>query len=166
MKKWGRHSRENMDLLKKRFLDKTKATETGCLIWQGAIGSHGRYGICGAMGKGWLAHRLSYTIFVGEIPPNMNVCHTCDNGLCVNPEHLFLGTQRDNVHDMENKKRSNHPAGENHGRAKLTENDVEHIRANHANGLSQRELATAFGVTKTTIARIVKRKGWVTKPSP
>lgn len=166
MNTWGRHGRENIVSLRKRFSESTKSLPNGCVVWTGAIGSHGRYGICRAMGRHWLAHRLAYTIFVSEIPDGMNVCHHCDNGLCVRPEHLFLGTQKDNVHDMENKLRSKHPSGAAHGRAKLTESDVSEIRSLGSAGLSQREIAKKFGVSKFTIARIVNGKGWITKPSP
>jgi hypothetical protein len=62
--------------------------------------NHLQYGVCGIGGRMWKAHRLSYTIFCGAIPKGMNVLHNCDVTLCVNPDHLFLGTQLDNVADM------------------------------------------------------------------
>lgn len=158
---WGRHGRFNVSTLKKRFEKKTRR-EGDCLIWTGARGSHGRYGSLAAFGEPWLAHRLAYALSVGDIPVGMVVCHRCDNGLCVNPDHLFLGSQSDNVNDMEAKERSVHPRGEAHGRAKLTSAQVLLIRDAHASGQSGRSLARAYGVTKTNIAAIVKRQIWAT----
>lgn len=163
---WGLHGHFNIDKAKANFLKRTRA-DGDCLIWTGAIGSHKRYGIVGAMGKCWLAHRLSYTLFVGDIPDGECVCHTCDNGFCVKPEHLFVGTQGDNVADMERKGRGRHYAGARHGRAKLTAEQVAAIRHAHANGATIRGLARAYPfVNRTTIRYIVKGKTWTTTSCP
>jgi len=82
------------------FLERVAKTET-CWYWTGHLNSKG-YGIF----KKKLAHRASYKLFVGPIPPDMLVCHTCDTPDCVNPEHLFLGTFKDNTRDMINKGRA------------------------------------------------------------
>jgi hypothetical protein len=79
-------------------------TESGCWLWLGSTNNKG-YGYSGIRGLPALAHRATFQVFVGAIPPGMNVCHKCDTPTCVNPDHLFLGTQRDNVHDCRNKKR-------------------------------------------------------------
>jgi hypothetical protein len=94
---------------------------------------------------------------VGEIPPGMHVLHHCDNPPCINPSHLFLGTQADNMRDKEQKGRGNHPQGERHGRAKLTEADVLMIRAS---ALSNGALARQLGVTKKTVRRARDGRAW------
>lgn len=71
---------------------------SGCWLWLKGVGSHG-YGELIVDGRKVLAHRLSYQVFKGAIPPNHFVCHTCDVHLCVNPHHLFAGTQTDNMRD-------------------------------------------------------------------
>jgi len=75
-----------------------------CWLWNGATDIRGRGRIM-VDGKLKLASRVAYEVFTGEIPESMNVCHTCDNPLCVNPFHLFLGTQVDNIKDRESKNR-------------------------------------------------------------
>ena len=77
----------------------------GCHIWTGALSVKG-YGCTQNDGKGVRAHRVSYTIYNGQIPYGMQVCHRCDNPPCVNPAHLFLGTQSDNEQDKLNKGRN------------------------------------------------------------
>jgi hypothetical protein len=142
-------------------MSRIEVEPSGCWRWMGAIGSHKRYGSVHIAGKSWLAHRGAWFLFKGD-PGALNVCHTCDNGMCVNPDHLFLGTQLDNVHDMEAKQRSKHPSGAAHGRSKLTATDVEDIRR-CCTTESILSMATRFKVSKPTIARIVKGVGWVTK---
>jgi hypothetical protein len=101
------------------------------------------------------AHRFSYGLLRGEIPFGIYVCHHCDNRLCVNPDHLFLGTNQDNLADMRQKGR--HIKGRQCHRAKLSEADVINIR--QATG-THTEVAERFGVSAATIGRIRQGLWW------
>ncbi len=130
-------------------------TDGDCWRWTATHNSDG-YGIIWLSGKYWLSHRFSYALHFGEIPVGMLVCHHCDTPDCVNPEHLFLGTQKDNMEDCEAKGRTRR--GETHPSAKLTVADVIAIR--EAINTSQRELAEEFGVARSTIGEIRTGVKW------
>jgi len=102
-----------------------------------------------------LAHRIAYEQTVGPIPDGLIVCHRCDNPACVNPEHLFLGTHKDNAQDKVAKGR--HPIGEGAPAAKLTERDVVAIRRDPR---SHVEVAEAYGMSDWTIKDIRNRRIW------
>jgi predicted DNA-binding protein (UPF0251 family) len=112
------------------------------------------------------AHRFFFEKFIGPIPNGMNVLHICDNRRCVNPDHLFLGTSKDNSQDALKKGRlvlTNLPTellGEQNPRAKLTRQDVEIIRARELFGEKQNWLAAEYGVDRTTIVSAVNYKNW------
>lgn len=129
---------------------------SGCWLWDGCWNEHG-YGTINVERKPTLAHRVSYTLHIGPIPEEMNVLHRCDLPCCVNPDHLFIGTQGDNVHDMERKNRSYHPFGENHGRAKLTETEVLSIRSDYRSAYA---LSKIYPVSSFVILQIRKRRIW------
>jgi len=103
-----------------------------------------------------LAHRYSWELTYGLVPEGLFVCHHCDNPICINPEHLFLGTSADNRQDAMQKERL--PCGENHGRHKLTEADVRAIRADRIS--SQRALAREYGVSHSNICAIKTGATW------
>lgn len=105
------------------------------------------------------AHRVSLVIaHRKEIPNDLFICHSCDNGLCVNPSHLFLGTPRDNTRDSMEKGRS--IIGEMNGNAKLSEIDVENIRQLLDEGLTQKSISDKYNVDPSTISLINSRKSW------
>ena len=104
------------------------------------------------------ANRISWELHRGPIPPGLHVLHRCDNPSCVRPDHLFLGTNLDNVHDRDRKGRV--AVGEHHGNAKLTESQVREIRARRVHGESPSKLASAFNVDTTTIWLILKNRTW------
>ena len=92
---------------KDKIMANVKADEaTGCWVWTGNVRNDG-YGRTKFRGKDWGAHRLSFTVFRYPVPDGLFVCHTCDRPLCVNPDHLFLGTALDNNGDAKRKGRSN-----------------------------------------------------------
>lgn len=135
---------------------------SGCWLWIGACIADG-YGSFGAS----RAHRWAYEHFVGPIPSGLHVCHKCDVRCCVNPDHLFVGTSKDNVADMWRKGRnawacnpSSRARGERVSTAKLTSQIVISIRKRCVNGESQYQLAKEFGVSSGTLWAIVHRKSW------
>lgn len=152
----GRKDRE-------RFWDKVEKSSDGeCWEWIGATVNTG-YGSFGIGGyKTFLAHRVSFYIEHGFSPDNCN--HTCDNRLCVNPRHLYSGTQSDNVQDMLKRNKTLRKnlciaTAKRHG--KISENDVPKIRSAYASGdHSYDDIAAMFQVSKTTIYCIVIRKTW------
>ena len=134
-----------------------KVTESGCWIWMGATQVRG-YGEIISNNRKHLAHRASYETFIGPIPKGMYVCHACDNVYCVNPSHLFLGTQKQNLEDMARKKRSTW--GERNPMAKLTSKDVEEIREAKKNGAKTSDLAKQFNVSVSNISSIIRKDRW------
>lgn len=140
-----------------RYVSKTDR----CWLWTASTNGQG-YGQIGTRIDGKRitisAHRLSFEIHYGPIPPGMNVLHSCDNPPCVNPEDLFLGTDQDNVNDMIAKHRL--AIGEDRGTAKLSTVDVYRIREEWRNRVSQKQIAAEFNVTQNTISQIVNRKKW------
>ncbi len=145
---------------KNRFWSYVKKTPE-CWIWDGNLSSTG-YGRININKKMIAAHRFSYGLHYGIIPKDKLICHRCDNPKCVNPKHLFLGTSRDNVHDMINKKRDNFHGGisfenEKNPNSKLTKNDVIFIKQS---SLSQRKLAKQFNVSRSCIVFIKRGLSW------
>lgn len=148
--------------LPKRFAAYVGEPDTnGCTVWTGTkhTAGYGVIGTGGRSGKTVLAHRLSYEITYGPIPPGLHVCHHCDNPPCVNPKHLFLGTDADNSDDKCNKGRM--PIGESRSYAKLTDESVRQIRARYAaGGISQRALGREYGISSGIVSEVISRKRW------
>jgi len=144
-----------------RFLKKVvkNFNDKGCWFWNASKerGGYGRFWDGNSYCK---SHRYSYRFFVGEIPENLCVCHTCDNRWCVNPEHLWLGTYYDNAMDCVKKGRHTDARGFKNGRAKLTVKDIENINKSHFDGVSVAEIAKKFGVWNTTVYDIINKTTW------
>lgn len=109
------------------------------------------------------ASRLAYALHSKSDPAELLVCHACDNRACINPAHLFTGTQQDNIADMIFKSRQ--CRGESKPSAKLTEKDVMAIREEYRNGVWPSVLAKRYGVSSSTIKKIVKGKKWKYLPA-
>lgn len=127
----------------------------GCWLWRACTIPDG-YG----MFRDKLAHRTSWEMENGPIPPGMHVCHHCDNPPCVRPDHLFLGTASDNMQDRNAKGRHYSTKGEGNGHAKLAASDVPRVKQMAKAGQSYREIAGSLGVSRSSIAHIVKGRTW------
>lgn len=149
--------------------------ESCCWVWTNGARNHDGYGKFTATGKTKIASRAAWEFSKGPIPVGMCVCHRCDNPPCCNPAHLWLGTNAQNISDRDVKKRNNAASGNRHGThtrpdrvargerqgsAKLTEEDVKRIRVMVALGEPQKKTAIDFGVSRSLIGLIVKRKIW------
>jgi hypothetical protein len=133
-----------------RFMRSVIKTES-CWIWNGTR-QHTGYGQFKISGKTFRAHRVSYEHFTGRIPDKLLVRHTCDTPLCVNPAHLVLGTDLDNMTDKVERGRV--PRGTSHYLSKLTDAQIEEIRQLYVSGdkqFSQPALARKYGVNHTTL---------------
>lgn len=133
--------------------------EDECWLWRG--GTTRGYGVFTVATKHVYAHRVSWELHKGPIENGLDVLHRCDVPLCVNPNHLFLGTQTDNVNDMWAKGRANPPVGERNRHAKLTAEQVYEIRDSSK---SLRELALQYGVTMSMLSSIKRRASWKCLP--
>lgn len=141
----------------------TKVDKSGeCWLWTGAR-KHGNYGHLSLNGRFVGAHRVAYFLVHGIDPQALAVCHHCDNPPCVRPDHLFLGTIRDNHQDMIQKGRQALPprrAGEANGQARLTADDIKQIRALYAAGDRQKSIARRFGISRSQVGNIVRGECW------
>lgn len=147
---------------KEKFWDNVSAPDkNGCRNWlRGKGGGNPPYGHVWWKDKCMSAHRVAWELTNGYIPSNLSVLHKCDNTLCCNPNHLYLGTQADNVADMYSKNRQPNRAGSACGHARLSESEVLCIRWMKTIGFSQIYLARVFDVTESQISLIVNRKRW------
>jgi hypothetical protein len=134
--------------------------KTGCWNWVRAIKKRGGYGLCTVRQIGEeLAHRIAYIAYIGDIPRSMCVCHTCDNRRCVNPDHLFLGSNAENSRDRNEKGR--HSYGDRSPRAKLSEEQVLEIhRLYKTGGNTAKKLAARYGVSDSTVRHISYGTRW------
>lgn len=131
-------------------------TNGGCWLWP-AISQTG-YGRYWEGGVIHAAHRGSYELHCGPIPPGLFVCHKCDVRCCVNPAHLFLGTHRDNMLDMAAKGRARR--GDDHPNATLSEQAVAAARAMRSTGLATADIARHLGVGREALTHALMGRGW------
>ena len=157
------------------FLAKVKTDENGCWIWQGARFPNG-YGVMSYFGKARPAHRVSWELANDrEFPAGMYACHSCDNKLCVNPDHIVAGTPAGNVKQAWKARRAGKPSGdpspaltkherwEKFGdrRRKLTEAQVREMkRIRDEEGISYQKIADRFGVTEGAARMAIQGKRW------
>lgn len=127
-----------------------------CWNWTAHKNEDG-YGTGSVNGKLCGAHRMAYEAFVCQVPPGMMVLHRCDNRRCINPLHLFLGTNQDNMDDMVRKGRAAKAAGELNSNARLKTSDVLMIRSSPA---SAAVLSDKFGICRNLVYQIRARKAW------
>lgn len=155
--------------LEQRFWPKVICgmSQDHCWRWAGATNKTTGYGVTWDGDKTIGAHRAAYVLWHGrQIPDNLFVCHHCDNRICVNPAHLFLGTVTDNNRDMVTKGRyvhghtKNNRKGEEHGCAKLTDADIYEIRVLIGEGKSVGDVAEIYSVAWSTIGNIKTGKTW------
>ena len=141
-----------------RFWDKTERDpETGCEEWTGALDLDG-YGVFWLDGKTHRAHRVSYQWFYHTLEDGDVLLHTCDNPICVEPTHLSIGSQSDNLTDMKEKGRA--AKGVDNANTKLQESDIHTIRRLLKMGFSPTKIATKFEVDAAAIKDIQTGRTW------
>ena len=150
-----------------RFMAKVSPEPmSGCWLWTAAASVVG-YGSFSIYGRPTPSHRAAWMLLRGPIPAGLFVCHHCDNPGCVNPDHLFLGTPADNMRDMQQKgrRRSVGLPGERNGSAKLTKNQVFHLRLDHASGEcpSWPQLAKKYGVSIALVRQVALGRTWASE---
>lgn len=140
--------------------------KNGCWEWQDPLHPFGyAYATNYETNKKEHVHRISYRIFKGDIPEGLYVCHTCDNRRCISPDHLFIGTAKENMLDAKVKGRMEHvkllaSKGEKNGNAKLDEGKVREIRQEIAKGIRCTVIARKYGIASSVIYLIRDGKAW------
>lgn len=145
-----------------RFWDKVnKNSPNGCWEWTASKRKPG-YGAFKFGGKVYDTHRFVWNILLKHpVPDDKIVCHKCDNRICVNPDHLYLGTYQENVRDMQSRGRDNYAHGEGIGVSKLSEEKARAIRELYkTKKCSYREIGLLYKVDKSTIRDIIIGKTW------
>lgn len=150
------------DWIVKRFWRYVQKTD-GCWMWTGQKRPNGYGYLKVPTGEPYkrrkiIASRISWELHYGQIPEGLSVCHKCDNPPCVNPDHLFLGTTKDNMADAAQKGRKTR--GSRMNTAKLTDEDVRRIRSLYP-GRTQQSIADEYGVSQRLVSLIVRRESWV-----
>lgn len=146
--------------LHKRFWSKVNVGQPWeCWEWT-AHKEEAGYGKFKLEGRMQRSHRVSWTLTNGDIPTGLCILHRCDFPACVNPNHLFIGTQIDNIMDRDAKGRNNYNSGESHHNARLDETDVKFIRYWLKKNYKHQKIADVFGVSRSTITDINGGRSW------
>lgn len=170
-----------------RFLSKIdKNSNSPCWTWTASLG-HGYGKFCFRLNGEWgwfIASRISFLLFNGPLIDLLEVCHSCDNTVCVNPEHLFLGTRLQNAQDAMKKRRFNYgdrhwtrrfperrvqvisALGEKHHSHRVTAEQVLKIRRKLQAGATQKEICSEFGLVQSSVSKIYRRESWAWLPIP
>ncbi len=149
-KRGGRTFEEN-------FWTFVEKKDNGCWEWKGAT-VVGGYGTLTFNNKNYRAHRISFDMVNGEIARGLLVLHKCDNPPCVNPSHLSIGTNDDNMKDAAIKNRMSF--GEHRWNSKLKASDIPKIKKLKGSGMSQSRIAKLFNIDQAVISRIMNGKVW------
>ena len=151
-----------MNINKKEFFKKVKKRSSGCWEWIGmknTVSGYGKFWLNQEHSKADYVHRISYQMYNGKNAKGLYILHKCDNKLCLNPKHLWAGTQKENMVDCKKKRRTTY--GEKNKRAKLTEKEVMEIKnLYNINQYNQTELGRLYGVTQSAIYLIVRNINW------
>lgn len=131
---------------------------SGCHEWQGM--KKGGYGYFYINGREKAVHRMQYEKFKGEIPKGFNVCHSCDNPPCVNPDHLWIGTQKDNVHDMIAKKRDHKAFGTRSKNSKINTDQALQIKLLYSQGESIKTIHLKLNISYKIVQHICNGATW------
>lgn len=152
----------NLEIVKEWIKEsKAEIQDSGCIFWVKAKTTSG-YGHLRYQGKVKQAHRIVLEHKLGRtILKDMKACHTCHNPACVNENHLYEGTQANNMEDMRQSNRAVYPKGSKHGRAKLNEQQVLEIRQKLSQGRTICSLALEYRVSKSTIGYIKTNQSWL-----
>lgn len=149
-------------MTEQEFWDRFKKLKSGCWHWTGTKTING-YGTVHFRGRRWTTHRLAFFLNKGGKLPRPNTCkilHHCDNPPCGNPDHLFVGTQQENIRDCIQKgpRAKIRILGEKNPNSKFSLKEVKRIRRMNKQGISQTELASIFGVNQSSISRIIRKE--------
>jgi len=145
--------------IKERLKNNIEMDQNNCWNWKKKKMISG-YGTTTFYAKWITTHRLSYLVFKGDIPKDKIVCHSCDNPSCCNPDHLWLGTHKENTRDMMNKKVVFQFKGENNNMAVLNESIVLEMRSLNKQGLSVKKISEIYGFKYFTCLDAVSGRNW------